>query len=279
MEAFMNAKLVLVTGATDGIGRETARQLAARGVEVILHGRDPARLEAAVAAVAAAVPGATLHTARGDLSRLDDVRALAADLVARFPRLDALIHNAGIFAQARALTVDGFESTLAVNHLAPFVLTHLTLGPLRAARGRVVTVSSVAHQRGELDLDDLAHARGFSGYAAYARSKLCNVLFAAEMARRLGDAVTSNSLHPGVVSTKLLATGFGMQGNDSLAEGAATSVFLALDPSVGTHTGKYFAKCRATTPSARGRDGALAAALYEASAALTGITPLPIPAG
>ncbi|MFO0624638.1 MAG: SDR family oxidoreductase [Polyangiales bacterium] len=273
----MNAKTVLVTGATDGIGRETARQLAERGAAVILHGRDPARLQASVAAVAAAVPGATLHTALGDLSRLDEVRALAADIVARFPRLDALIHNAGIFAQAHTRTVDGFESTLAVNHLAPFVLTHLTLGALRAAGGRVVTVSSVAHQRGELDLHDLGHEQGFSGYAAYARSKLCNVLFAAEMARRLGDAVTSNSLHPGVVSTKLLATGFGMQGNDSLAEGAATSVFLALDPSVAGQTGKYFVKCRAVTPAARARDGALAAALYDASASLTGITPLPIP--
>lgn len=272
----MEPKIVLVTGATDGIGRETARQLAARGAAVILHGRDAARLQAAVAAVSAAVPGATLHTVRGDLARLDEVRALAEELVARFPRLDAMVHNAGIFAESRACTVDGFESTFAVNHLAPFVLTHLALAPLRAARGRVVVVSSVAHQRGELDLDDLAHARDFSGYAAYARSKLCNVLFAAELARRLGDTgPTANSLHPGVVTTKLLTTGFGMQGHDSVAAGAETSVFLALDPGVAGVTGKYFVKCRATPAAARGRDATLATALYEASAKLTGIAPLP----
>jgi NAD(P)-dependent dehydrogenase (short-subunit alcohol dehydrogenase family) len=276
----MSQKIVFVSGATDGIGRETARQIAARGAAVILHGRDPERLRAAVAAVADAVPGAVLHTARGDLSRLDDVRALAADLVARFPRLDAMVHNAGIFAQGRALTADGFESTFAVNHLAPFALTHLALDALRAANGRVVTVSSVAHQRGELDLDDLEHTRGFSGYAAYARSKLCNVLFAAELARRLGpDGVTSNSLHPGVVSTKLLIHGFGMQGNDSLEEGAATSVFLALDPSVAGVTGTYFVRSRAASPSAKARDPRLAAALYEVSAQRCGITPLTPPAG
>ena len=274
----MSQKVVFVSGATDGIGRETARQLAARGAAVILHGRDPARLRAAVDAVSNAVPGAVLHTARGDLSRLDDVRALAADLVDRFPRLDAMVHNAGIFAQGHALTVDSFESTFAVNHIAPFVLTHLTLDALRAAKGRVVTVSSIAHQRGELDLDDLEHTRGFSDYAAYARSKLCNVLFAAELARRLvADGVTSNSLHPGVVSTKLLIQGFGMQGNDTVEEGAATSVFLALDPSVEGVTGRYFVKSRAASPSPRARDARLAAALYEASARRTGVTALAAP--
>ncbi len=273
----MTQKIVLVTGATDGIGRHTALELCRRGAAVIVHGRTPAKVRAAVEGLGAAAPGATLHEAHGDLSRLDEVRALAAGLVERFPRLDAMVHNAGVFPETRSLTADGFELGFAVNHLAPFVLTHLALAPLRAARGRLVVVSSVAHQRGRLDLGDLTYAHGFTGYGGYARAKLCNVLFAAAMARRLArDGVTANSLHPGVVSTKLLASGFKMEGHDSHAEGAATSVFLALDPDAAGHTGQYFVKCRPATPSAMARDEALAEGLYAASAALTGIAPLPL---
>jgi len=267
-------KVILVTGATDGIGRETARALASLGHRVILHGRTAARAEAAAAALRRDLPTAELSTVAGDLSSLAEVRGMVAALREAHPRLDVLLHNAGVFAATRQVTADGLELTLAVNHLAPFLLTHLLLDRVREARGRVVVVASGVHGNASLDLEDLQGERAYDGYGAYARSKLCNVLFAAELASRLhGSGATANALHPGVVGTKLLRAGFAMEGPDSLAQGAATSVYLAASPEVEGVTGRYFVRQKPVPPSRLARKADLRAALWEASERLAGITP------
>lgn len=266
--------VVLVTGATDGIGRETALELARRGARVIVHGRDAARAEA----VTRALPGDPLAPLIVDLSRLADVRRAGDELDRRGVRLDVLLNNAGLYARERRLSPDGHETTLAVNHLGPFALTHaLVAAAAGASLKRIVNVSSMAHARGEIRLDDLGFdRRGFSPYGTYAASKLANVLFTVEAAERLrARGIAVNALHPGVVSTKLLTQGFGVQGGDSLAEGAATSVLLAIDPSVTEVTGAYFDDRRRVTPAPAARDRAMAKALYDASVALTGVAAWP----
>lgn len=265
-------KVILVTGGTDGIGRETVRQLASQGHRIILHGRTATTAEAAAREVLRDLPTADLATASADLSRPGEVRALAEALRSAHPRLDVLLHNAGVYAAARQVTPEGLELTFAVNHLAPFLLTHLLLDRVRQARGRVVVVSSGVHGNATLDLDDLQGERGYDGYGAYARSKLCNVLFAAELAERLaGSGATANALHPGVVGTKLLRAGFAMSGPDSLAQGAVTSVFLAASPEVEGVTGKYFVRRKAVPASRQARDVTLRAGLWAASERLVGI--------
>jgi len=272
-------KVVLVTGATDGIGRETARALSRRGARVIVHGRNRARA-AAVAEELRAIRGDTaLEPLVLDLARLDDVRQAGAELDRRGQRVDVLINNAGVYMRERATTVDGFEMTFAVNHLASFTLSHALL---RAEAGhglaRIVNVSSVAHTRGDIDLEDLSFARRrFDPYATYAASKLANVLFTVELARRLrasGRAVTVNALHPGVVSTKLLTKGFGVQGRDSLDKGAATSVRLALDPDVGAITGGYFSDGQPQPMSSTAQDRDFVRRFYERSAEMAKVEPL-----
>lgn len=265
-------KTILVTGATDGIGLETARTLAAHGHRVILHGRTPAKAEAAAEAVRRAVPGADAATAAADLGSLAEVRALAAALREAHPRLDVLLHNAGVYTTTRQRSADGLELTFAVNHLAPFLLTALLVDRVKAARGRVVVVASGVHGNASLDLDDLQGERAWDGYGAYARSKLCNVLFAAELAARLeGTGATANSLHPGVVGTKLLRAGFAMEGPDTLAQGAATSVYLATSPEVEGVTGRYFVRQKPVPASRLARKADLRAALWAASERLAGL--------
>jgi retinol dehydrogenase-12 len=268
----MSRPVVVVTGSSDGIGLETARQLAARGARVILHGRNADKLQVAVAKVRAVADDAVLAAELADLASLAGVRALAERLAER--RIDVVVHNAGVFMTARVLTVDGFETTFAVNHLAPFALTHALLaGPHADALRRIVNVSSMVHTSGRIDLDDLDGARRpFDGYGAYAASKLANVLFTAELARRVASrGITVNALHPGVVATQLLRIGFGSHGPDSLEEGARTSVFLALEPSVATVTGGYFVRCRPARAHPLAADATFTARFYQRSAEAVGV--------
>lgn len=267
----MNPKTILITGATDGIGKATARALAQQGHTVILHGRQVARGQAAVAEVRQAAGHERVDFLAADLSSMRQVRELAGTVLARYPQLHVLINNAGIFMNERQVTEDGFEMTLAVNHLAPFLLTNLLLDRMKeSAPARIITVSSVAHQRGQIDFNDLQGARTFGGYKAYAQSKLANVLFTYELAARLtGSQVTANCLHPGVVGTKLLQTGFGI-GGATPESGARTSVYLASAPDVETISGAYFDNQRAVSSAPHSHDATVRRRLWEISQQLVG---------
>jgi NAD(P)-dependent dehydrogenase (short-subunit alcohol dehydrogenase family) len=268
----MTEKIVLVTGATDGIGKQTALEIARAGACVIVHGRDPKRVDDALGLLRRDAPDAPEpEGVVADLASLAQVRRLAETVRARHERLDVLVNNAGVYETERVLTVDGFERTFAVNHLAHFALTRLLLDPLRAgAPSRVITVSSVAHHNAALDLDDLQSAKSFDGYRAYANSKLANLLFACALARRIArDGISSNALHPGAIGTKLLRIGFG-KGGAPVEEGARTSVHLALSPEAADFTGRYFMDRRPARPSAAALDELLQEQLWDISARLVG---------
>jgi NAD(P)-dependent dehydrogenase (short-subunit alcohol dehydrogenase family) len=280
----MSRPVCLVTGATSGLGLATAQALAARGATVVLAGRTPARASAAVEHVRAAVPGASVEWVAGDLERLASVRAMAEEVRARHPVLDVLVNNAGAMFRERRLSEDGAELTLAVNHLAPFLLTTLLLDRLDAgAPSRIVNLSSVAHRSGRLDFDDLAMDRGYGAYRAYARSKLANVLFTMELARRLDPARTTvNALHPGLVRTDIgMRNGplralawrltYARHGSDALTpEAAAASVVhLATAPELASVSGAYFSETTIEPSSPAGVDPALAARLWQVSERLT----------
>lgn len=247
---------VLVTGSSDGIGRETARRLDALGFDVIVHGRTLARAQAAL-------PGARATPWACDFRSLEAVRAAAAELPAG---IGVLINNAGVYARQRELTGDGHELTFQVNHLAHFLLTRLVL-PSMSDGSRIINVSSQVHTGGRIDWDDLDGERDFSGYAAYAQSKLANLLFTRELARRESKA-TVNALHPGVIGTKLLHGGFGGLSGASLEQGAETPVYLASSPEVAGVTGKYFVRRREVEPAAQAQDDADARRLWEISESL-----------
>ncbi len=272
----MQQKLILITGATDGIGKQTALELARDGARLLLHGRSQSRLEDTRDELQRLVPGSAVEIVTADFSSLADVRRMAGD-VARHGALDVLINNAGVYMNEHAMSHDGHEMTFAVNHLAPFLLTHLLLDALRAApRARIVNVSSVAQMRGVLDFENLRGEKSFAPYGAYALSKLGNVLFTVELARRLaGEPITVNVLHPGVVSTKLLTEGFRLQGQDSLSQGAATSVYLATSPEVADVSGRYFVRCLEAEMNPVVAHPEIASRFYELSAELTGIRGLP----
>ncbi|MGD2141793.1 MAG: SDR family oxidoreductase [Burkholderiales bacterium] len=264
-------KTVLVTGSTDGIGFETARQLLVEGMHVLVHGRNEKKATRSAAELARRVPGSRTTAVWGDFSRMSEVAELASQVNAVAPVLDVLINNAGIYSRRRIMTDDGLELTMAVNHFAPYLLTRL-IGPLlsKAPAGRIVNVSSMAHQSGEIDLDDLTFEHGFDGYGAYSASKLVNILFTRALANRLaGTGVTANCLHPGVIDTKLLHAGFDIKG-ESVQSGAETSVYLATSEKVANVSGKYFVNCRETSPSRRARDARLAEALWSQSEKLVG---------
>lgn len=253
---------ILVTGATDGIGRETARQLCAQGHRVLVHGRSAAR----AASVATELGGDAVPVS-GDLSRMREVVALAEQVTGLAPKLDVLVANAGVYEMQRRLTEDGFELTMAVNHFAHFLLVHRLLPALKAAPlARVVVVASMVHQSGRIDLEDLTFADGYGAYEAYGASKLANVLFTRALATRLAadSKVSANALHPGVIGTKLLRQGFGM-GGAPVSQGARTSVFLATSPDVQGVSGKYFVDCRETRPSRLALDDRLAEDLWQVS--------------
>ncbi|MEO6060677.1 MAG: SDR family oxidoreductase [Thermoflexales bacterium] len=265
-------KTILITGATDGIGKATALALAQQGHLVIVHGRTTAKARAVVDELHAAVRSEDIDYVAGDFSRLSDVRALANEVIERHPGLDTLVNNAGVYMNTRELSADGFELTLAVNHLAPYLLTRLLLSGLKlSAPARIVNVSSTVHMRGKIDFDELNSARAYSPYGAYAASKLANVLFSNALARRLAPAgVTSNALHPGVISTKLLMAGFNTTGAET-TRGAQTSVFLASAPEVEGLTGRYFDDRREKLASESARDEALQERLWRVSAEMVGL--------
>jgi len=281
----MRGKTVLITGATNGIGLEAAVELARLGARVVMVGRDPARTEAAVATVKRRSGSRDVSHLLCDFSSQASIRALAADVLASVERLDVLVNNAGAVNKARRLSVDGIEMTFAVNHLGYFLLTNLLRDLLvRSAPARVVTVASQSHRQGTLDFADLGFEHGYAIMKAYARSKLANVLFAAELARRLaGTGVTSNSLHPGVVATNIwsgapawakpLVAILYRPFMITPAEGGATIVQLAASPELEGVTGKYFEKQVAVTPAPLAQDAALAKRLWEVSAAMVGLPP------
>lgn len=245
-----NSPTVLVTGATDGIGLATALGLARRGARVILHGRHPERIATAEDLLAAEGLRAA-GSVTADFADLATVRAMAEDVRRRFPDLRVLLNNAGVFMQRWERSADGFELTWQINHLAPVLLTMELLPLLRGnAPARIVNVASIAHSRGTIDLDDPQGDHDFDGYAAYAQSKLANVLFTYELATRLAaGTVDVNCLHPGVIGTKLLREGFGIDGA-SLEEGARTSIHCALAEDLEGTTGTYFVR-ENPTPSSK----------------------------
>ncbi|MEL6348741.1 MAG: SDR family oxidoreductase [Myxococcota bacterium] len=268
-------RTILITGATDGIGLQTAVHLAEMGHDLILHGRNLQRLsDAHKRATDAGAPSVT--TVQADFSDLHQVRNMAQTIGEHFETIDVLINNAGVYLNERRVTPDGFEMTLTVNHIAPFVLTHALLSHIEGAeQGRIVNVSSVAHTRGYLNRQDIHLETGYDGYTAYAQSKLANVLFTRALARRLeATAVTVNALHPGVVATKMLKDGFGMQkGRHSHDEGAATSIRLATDDSLAAVTGAYFSVNVRKDPARQATDRDAEEWLYQWTAEVTGTTP------
>ncbi len=279
--AFIAGKSVLVTGGTGGIGRATAVGLAALGARVGITGRDQARAEAAAVGVRAAPGSPAVDVFAADMSVQAGVRRLAAQVLDTYPRLDVLVNNVGGFWAHRHVTADGLEHTFALNHLAPFLLTNLLLDRLTAsAPARIVTVSSGAHARGFLDFDDLQGERNYSGQRAYSQSKLANVMFTYELARRLeGTGVTATVCHPGVVRTS-----FGAEDQAAYvavmirvarpfmktpARGAVTPIYLASSPAVEGITGRYYGNRKPTTSSKASHDTTAAARLWQASAGLT----------
>jgi NAD(P)-dependent dehydrogenase (short-subunit alcohol dehydrogenase family) len=268
---------VVMTGATRGIGRAAAIELARRGAELSLVGRDAERVRE-TALQARAAGGGTVHEHVADLARMDEVRRLAAVLLEIHPRIDVLANNAGAMFTSRHVTPDGFEQTFALNHLSPFLLTNLLLDRLTESGARVVTTASDAHMGGELHLDDLQTEQGrFRPMRVYGTTKLCNVLFTRELQRR-APGIAANCFHPGVIRT-----GFGK--NDGLIarisltiagpfmrspeSGAGSLVWLALDPEAGELRGRYVEKQKPVAPSAQAQDDRLAAELWERSEELT----------
>ena len=277
----MSGTTCLVTGATSGIGKETALRLAMLGATVVIVARDAARGAAARAEITECVPLAQVEVMTADLSSLAQVRKLAADFLGGHGRLDVLVNNAGVISPGRRLTADGLETTFATNHLGPFLLTSLLCGLLvDSAPARVVTVSSAAHKQVRtIPWDDLARGAKSGQAQAYPVSKLLNILFTAELARRLaGTGVTANCLHPGFVRTSLGRDVTGVLGavlplmlrlRPGPAAGALTPVYLASSPELAGVTGGYFVNCKPSEPSALAKDAQAASRLWALSEDLT----------
>jgi NAD(P)-dependent dehydrogenase (short-subunit alcohol dehydrogenase family) len=279
----MTGRTVLVTGGSDGIGRAAALGLAAMGAHLAITGRDRGRTENAAREIRAAGSG-QVDVFVADLSSQSQVRRLAGEVLQSLSRIDVLVNNAGGYWNTRHVTADGLERTFAINHLAPFLLTNLLLDRLKnSAPARVVTVSSNVQANGRIDFEDLQGERSYSGARAYNQSKLANVLFTYELARRLqATLVTANALHPGVVRTA-----FGTEDPGGLqrlfipfvrpfmkapGRGAATSIHLVSAPDLEQVTGRYFATSKPRRSSRRSYDQAAAARLWQLSADLAGLT-------
>ena len=279
----MAGKTVLVTGGTSGIGKATAAGLAALGARVAITGRDPVRTRDAAADIAAAVGNPAVDPFAADMSSQAAVRRLAKEILNAYPRLDVLVNNAGGFWTTRRVTADGLEQTFAVNHLGVFLLTNLLLDRLKAsAPARIVTVASAAHGGARINFDDPQGEQGYSAQRAYARSKLANVMFTYELARRLdGTGVSATTLHPGGVRTGIGAEDSGLLFKLAFTlarpflktpeQGAATSIYLASAPAVEDGTGQYFVNSKPKASSKPSYDEATAARLWQISADLVGL--------
>lgn len=277
-----DGRLVVVTGATAGIGAAAAVELAKRGDRVIPVGRDYDRLEKIADKIGETAGGGRPTPLQGDFAKLDDVRRVAGELLDRHERIDVLVNNAGLVMGERQLTEDGYETTFQVNHLAPFLLTNLLLDRLReSAPARVVTTSSDAHRSGQIAFDDLQGEGEFSSWRAYGQSKLANVLFTRELARRTEeDDITANALHPGVIRTSLNRNQGGLFALGWLVakpffgsprRGASTIVHLATSDEGGQVSGEYFTKSEKQPLGRRAIDEDSARRLWEVSEELTGL--------
>jgi NAD(P)-dependent dehydrogenase (short-subunit alcohol dehydrogenase family) len=284
MQQTLADKTILVTGATSGIGFIAARALAEMGAAVVVVGRHPDRARASVAQIQRETGNPSVNALIADLSSMQEVRRLAEAFQAQYPRLDVLLNNAGAVFFGRQTTVDGYERTFALNHLAPFLLTNLLLDRLKAdAPARIVTVSSMAHAGQAVDCGDVNQTvRGYSAWRAYGESKLANIMFTYALARRLeGTGVTANTLHPGFV-----ATGFA-RNNGPLSQvamtlarpfaisperGAQTSIYLASSPDVADVSGQYFVKAKPAKSSKASYDVATQEQLWSLSEQMTGLT-------
>jgi NAD(P)-dependent dehydrogenase (short-subunit alcohol dehydrogenase family) len=277
-DADLRGRVAIVTGANGGIGRETARALARMGATVGMVARDPARGREALDDIRRSHPTADVHLLLADLSRQADVRRLADDALRRFGSIHALVNVAAAYSRKRRVTEDGIEMQLAVNHLAPYLLTRLLLERMTAsAPARVVTLSSAAHGGGRIHWDDLQAERRYRGFGRYGDTKLMNVLFTRELGRRTaGTGVTANAAHPGLVGTELLFGGLPLlrlfrRWMKTPAQGAETPVYLASSPAVADVTGGYFIDRASTDPAPQAMDDAAAARLWSESARLVGL--------
>ncbi|MBN2173329.1 MAG: SDR family oxidoreductase [Bacteroidales bacterium] len=266
----MKDKIILITGSTDGIGKQTALDLARIGAKIIIHGRNNLKARTTKEEIAGQTGNENLDFAGADLGSLEEIRIMAGEISEKYERLDVLINNAGVFMNHRQMTKDGFETTFAVNHLAHFLLTGLLLDLIKKSDfARIINVASMAHAS-RIDFSNLQSEKYFDGYDAYSRSKLCNILFTYQLASMLEDThVTANVLHPGVIRTKLLHAGWG-GGGANLEQGAKTSVFLATSPEVKDVTGKYFSNSRIVGSSAVSYDIAVQETLWKISEGMTG---------
>ena len=283
----MTGKTVLITGGTGGIGKATAIGLASLGARVGITGRDRVRAEAAAASIAKEAGNPAIDVFVADMSSQAEVRRLAADVLGTYPKLDVLVNNVGGFWSHRHVTADGLEHTFALNHLAPFLLTSLLLDRLKmSAPARIVTVASAAQGMGTIDFGDLMGERNYSGQSAYNQSKLANVMFTYELARRLeGSGVTAIVVHPGMTNTA-----FSSEDPSRLfaplvavmrpfmrkpAKGAETPIFLASSPEAAGITGKYFADLAPKESNKSSYDRATTGHLWDVSASLVGLEAQP----
>jgi len=280
----MQDRVCVITGGTDGIGKAAAYGLAVQGAKLLIHGRDPGKGARAVAELKARSGNSAIEFLPADFSSLADVRRLAAMIVERTPRIDVLVNNVGGVFGKRTLSKDGYEMTFAVNHLAPFLLTHLLVDTLKGSTpSRIVTTASRAHQSAKISFDDLQTTRKFSPMGAYGSSKLANILFTRALAKRLeGTAVTATCLHPGFVRTNFgrdvdmppwLKRIFGFAGRFARTpeKGAETVIYLASAPQVQGASGGYYFDCKLTQPSPAAQDDTAAEQLWRVSEQLVGI--------
>lgn len=279
----MQGKTVVITGATSGIGEVAAIHLAEQGARIVFVARNPFRRDGLLTQLSIANSSAKHAGYLADLSKLSEMKRVAGEIAAAEPKIDVLINNAGALFSAREATADGLEMTFATNHMAYFVITNLLLDRLKATPGaRIVTTASDAHKSGKLKFDDLQAEKKYNAFGVYGTSKLCNILFTRELARRLqGSGLTANCLHPGFVATQFGDNNDGMLGMVvgvakrliaiTPEEGGKTIVYLASSPDVDTQSGGYYYKCALSTPSAAAQNDADAKRLWEISAKIAGV--------